>query len=234
MICDITKLVCRLVEYNWLSPRLAQLVEHQTFNLRAKGSSPLLGTSILGQEQRLLQVPFLPGPSGHQSLTFVGSTLWNALPSDIRLHNAACAFKLPRLASLPSWVPLCLTFIPHLYTFKSSVQAITPPPPPPFIIHIPACYPYVFCTAYMYTHPLNSILWNSHFMILFNISFSHNMLFVLSRNRRFFPLVRRRNCLCSKRIQITEIKKQKKSFKINCDTSTPMQKLHILAFIYFR
>ncbi|XP_065196122.1 uncharacterized protein LOC135827585 [Sycon ciliatum] len=47
-----------------------------------------------GQEQRLLQVPFLPGPSGRQSLTFVGSTLWNALPSDIRLHSAAVAFKL--------------------------------------------------------------------------------------------------------------------------------------------
>ena len=47
-----------------------------------------------GQEQWLLQVPFLPGPSGRQSLTFVGSTLWNALPSDIRLHSAAVAFKV--------------------------------------------------------------------------------------------------------------------------------------------
>ena len=47
-----------------------------------------------GQEQQLLQVPFLPGPSGRQSLTFVGSTLWNALPSDIRLHSAAVAFKV--------------------------------------------------------------------------------------------------------------------------------------------
>ena len=45
-----------------------------------------------GQEQRLLQVPFLPGSSGRQSLTFVGSTLWNALPSDIRLRSAAFAF----------------------------------------------------------------------------------------------------------------------------------------------
>ena len=47
-----------------------------------------------GKEQRLLQVPFLPGPSGRHSLTFVGNTLWNALPSDIRLHSAAFAFKL--------------------------------------------------------------------------------------------------------------------------------------------
>ena len=46
-----------------------------------------------GQVTRLLQVPFLCGPSGQKLIQFVGAILWNMLPPLARIIHALILFK---------------------------------------------------------------------------------------------------------------------------------------------
>jgi len=63
------------------TPRTAHFFSHYFSSLPTRDRNRV----TRGQNSRLLQIPFLPGPSGRTTMQFVASCYWNALPAQTRV-----------------------------------------------------------------------------------------------------------------------------------------------------
>ena len=55
--------------------------------------TPVHGRLTRGSEQRLLEIPFWPGPSGRANIKSYGAILWNTLPPQLRLIPTQSQFR---------------------------------------------------------------------------------------------------------------------------------------------